>query len=342
MLTADQLRVKALLTETIMLLCKNGLHFKSEFSIEGLIGITLDGNEIFLVNINETVHHSPEDSSELDASQAAGSNEQSTIRKTPRKRRKSSRTPDRVLPPRPNTETCSQMRPDPDLSRRSEDSTKWTNLDPQSAIKMEVTRSGPCRYQNHGHSLENLAASGSKSEVTDSLQIMNVQGNLGEWSEHTAASEHTSSSDLTHQEPAEPARKRLLTDSKSASADVQNQRQVSASNSDDPDRSDVDVIHIKEETASDEDLSHSENSFAGYLGLYGVDASQGYAVPAADQLPMQMSSNVLLPGCSTWNRRGGNVRPSSPQVRLILYWFVYISFCVELYVFVFYLYCMCL
>lgn len=54
-LKADQQQVKALLTETIMLLCKNGLHFRSEFCVEGLIGITLDREEVFLINIKETV-----------------------------------------------------------------------------------------------------------------------------------------------------------------------------------------------------------------------------------------------------------------------------------------------
>jgi hypothetical protein len=54
-LTADQQRVKSLLTETVTLLCKNGLHFQSEFSIEGLIGITLDHQDVFLVSIKETI-----------------------------------------------------------------------------------------------------------------------------------------------------------------------------------------------------------------------------------------------------------------------------------------------
>ena len=53
---ADQERVKSLLKDTITLLCKNGLHYKSEFAIEALIGITLDKNEVFLVNINETIY----------------------------------------------------------------------------------------------------------------------------------------------------------------------------------------------------------------------------------------------------------------------------------------------
>ena len=47
--------MKALLTEAIMMLCKSGLSYDCEFSIEALIGVTLDKNEIFLVNIKETV-----------------------------------------------------------------------------------------------------------------------------------------------------------------------------------------------------------------------------------------------------------------------------------------------
>ena len=54
-LKADQLRMKALLKETITLLCKNGLNYKSEFSVEALIGITLDKGDVFLVNINERI-----------------------------------------------------------------------------------------------------------------------------------------------------------------------------------------------------------------------------------------------------------------------------------------------
>lgn len=57
MLTPDQQRVKELLCETIILLCKNGLHFQSEFCIDALIGITLDQQDVFLVSIKETVKH---------------------------------------------------------------------------------------------------------------------------------------------------------------------------------------------------------------------------------------------------------------------------------------------
>ena len=51
----DQLRMRSLLTEAVTLLCKTGLQFCSEFTVEGLLGITLDNDDIFLININETV-----------------------------------------------------------------------------------------------------------------------------------------------------------------------------------------------------------------------------------------------------------------------------------------------
>ena len=53
--SSEQLRVKALLTEAITVLCKNGLRYRREFSVEGLLGITLDNEDVFLININETV-----------------------------------------------------------------------------------------------------------------------------------------------------------------------------------------------------------------------------------------------------------------------------------------------
>ena len=55
-LTSDQQRVKTLLTETLTLLCKNGLNFKSELSIEALIGVTVDQEDVFLISIKEIVH----------------------------------------------------------------------------------------------------------------------------------------------------------------------------------------------------------------------------------------------------------------------------------------------
>lgn len=65
-MTPDREKLKTLLTETITLLCKNGLDFQSEFSIEALIGITLDQNDVFLVSIKETVRSLQSDDEEED------------------------------------------------------------------------------------------------------------------------------------------------------------------------------------------------------------------------------------------------------------------------------------
>ncbi|ESO11619.1 hypothetical protein HELRODRAFT_166632 [Helobdella robusta] len=54
-LKEDQERVLKILKETIALLCKNGLNYISDLKIEGLIGVTIDKSEIFLVNLNECI-----------------------------------------------------------------------------------------------------------------------------------------------------------------------------------------------------------------------------------------------------------------------------------------------
>ncbi len=48
--------MRKMLSDTILALCRNTLPYSGEFSVEGLLGITLDKKEIFLININETIH----------------------------------------------------------------------------------------------------------------------------------------------------------------------------------------------------------------------------------------------------------------------------------------------
>lgn len=55
MLQADQVRLRSVLTESLVLLCKSALSYKNEFCVEGLLGITIDNAEVLLVNIKETV-----------------------------------------------------------------------------------------------------------------------------------------------------------------------------------------------------------------------------------------------------------------------------------------------
>lgn len=54
-MATDHHRVKSLLTETVKLLCKSTLTYTSEFSIEGLIAITIDRSEVVLVSFHEAV-----------------------------------------------------------------------------------------------------------------------------------------------------------------------------------------------------------------------------------------------------------------------------------------------
>ena len=44
-----------MLSSTILTLCRNCLPYKTQICVEGLLGITLDSKEIFLVNISETL-----------------------------------------------------------------------------------------------------------------------------------------------------------------------------------------------------------------------------------------------------------------------------------------------
>ena len=51
----DHVKIKQLLTATIVSLCNNSLSYSGELSVQGLIGITIDHKDIILVNINETL-----------------------------------------------------------------------------------------------------------------------------------------------------------------------------------------------------------------------------------------------------------------------------------------------
>jgi len=56
MLTAlEQKRMRDLITETVTLLCKSSLKFRSKITVEGLLGITIDDRDVLLINIHEVV-----------------------------------------------------------------------------------------------------------------------------------------------------------------------------------------------------------------------------------------------------------------------------------------------
>jgi len=50
----DHFRLQNLLADAISLLCRNGVPFRTVHRIDALIGITLDDNEVVLINVNES------------------------------------------------------------------------------------------------------------------------------------------------------------------------------------------------------------------------------------------------------------------------------------------------
>lgn len=52
---ADQEKVSAVLRETVSLLCRSAVTFQSDIRIQGLLGVTVDGSQVFLIPIDETV-----------------------------------------------------------------------------------------------------------------------------------------------------------------------------------------------------------------------------------------------------------------------------------------------
>ena len=53
-MTSDHERVVVMLKESISLLCRTALSYNVELTVEGLIGITLDREDVLLVNIKDS------------------------------------------------------------------------------------------------------------------------------------------------------------------------------------------------------------------------------------------------------------------------------------------------
>jgi len=51
----EQKRLRHLITETVTVLCQSSLNFRSKFTVEGLLGITVDDTDVFLINIHEVI-----------------------------------------------------------------------------------------------------------------------------------------------------------------------------------------------------------------------------------------------------------------------------------------------
>lgn len=81
----EQSRVRSLLLDTVSLLCKNGLSFKKQMKIQGLLGITLDEDDVFIVHINDAVGGAPDPGKKTERSGSRDSG-RTPEKGTPRKR----------------------------------------------------------------------------------------------------------------------------------------------------------------------------------------------------------------------------------------------------------------
>ena len=87
--------VKVLLRDTILALCRNTLAYRSNVSVEGLIGVTLDEDEIILVSINDLIRgEDAKDKEESSDSESSDSEAGGTSKKKKRRRRKRSGSKD--------------------------------------------------------------------------------------------------------------------------------------------------------------------------------------------------------------------------------------------------------
>jgi len=56
---ADQARVRDLVTQTITLMCRDGLEFCRDLRVEGLLAVTVDGSDVFVIHMDEKVAERP-------------------------------------------------------------------------------------------------------------------------------------------------------------------------------------------------------------------------------------------------------------------------------------------
>ena len=117
----EQKRVKQLLTEAITLLCRNSLQYKEEVTVEGLLGITLDKSDIFLVSIHETVQTAlKESAAEARAEKRNVDNSEDGHTPKKRRRRRGSREGSSSPPPPPPPAVQTDSQPDTPSKESSE------------------------------------------------------------------------------------------------------------------------------------------------------------------------------------------------------------------------------
>ncbi len=93
----EEATVRTILADTIVALCRNTLGYRAEICVEGLLGITIDNEEIFLVNVKETIRKpgvdvaSETEENLLESEENSASDSQQEDRDSKQKRRRRKR-----------------------------------------------------------------------------------------------------------------------------------------------------------------------------------------------------------------------------------------------------------
>lgn len=314
-LTEDQKQVKALLTETITLLCKNGLHFRSEFSIDGLIGITLDQDNVFLVSIKETikcdssqnndlVHISQtktESVSRMSPSQSRGkkharTNEALTTDKT------SATSQTRVNYPSATVEesgfaTHPEM-PDVKLEFGITDTQDHSRLGFEDPSVTEELFSGAATMR---HSRTDISRNNSDANVQKDAAVSRHCESLEPSHKRLCTSDHTK----TNESPADDDRTAEFHDNVVPGSRVCKTEPL-------------DVVEIPDDEM--ESSLNSDNSYLMYMSMYGGGADGGAvstdAAYSAQYDMSQMNQHSNVAGCSSWSttQRNSNVFNNQDKV----------------------------
>lgn len=336
-LTADQQQVKALLIETITLLCKNGLRFQDKFCIEGLIGITLDEDDIFLININETVHTHVDDTGPTEqVSTLSFCEEPANIHRSCHKRYRSSSVTDPLM-------LVSSSAPDIS-SALCQDTFNWQNVFENVAVSdtkqslegnSKIAASGSIQISDiHNSQDENNKNVVSEGLNSSSLQVEAIHGSHTLWSKKKTCVSNISDGDIQILQVEEPA-ELVIADGETSDQKFEYEHGQIQNVSPDMENenlsdSDGEVPHIKEEIVSDEDLARSENSFSGYNSLYGMDVDRNCSIPTIGAISLASQSPELShPKCSAWNRRCSMEELTNPSLQVSLK-FMFLYSCVSL------------
>lgn len=315
-LKADQQRVKALLTETITLLCKNGLHFNSELCIDALVGITLDQEDVFLVSIKETIRPQMKPSDKKNNIESSDTRSDTALGSRKRRRK------------RPGESSDDEHTPEK-FHVGALPATGGDNSLIDLDLKSERFSRDELALNSTGTGRNVLALTGSAWETSESandrLQVA-IASPRGTEQDQQSPQKRTRSGGRTVWDPVSSGVKEQSSYETSSSyvleeiagAEDRNSGYGTAGATSGGAKGDSsDVISIKEESLSEDELGDQQLDYSqiDYLAMYGGDGATSFAGGAQNY--GETSGESAHSRLSTSRRSHGGARPRAEQVGII-------------------------